>query len=161
MKGDDGIVRRLNDLLTYELTAADQYLFRARVLHDQGLGRLAERFQHEHADEQHHARRLADRILFLEGTPDFATRHGLDTSVEVAAMLRHDLAMEHQVVAGLRDAIALCENRGDYVSRDLLRGLLTDTEEDHVWWLETQLHLIEDLGLANYLQSVTGGPHEG
>lgn len=157
MKGDSAIIEHLNGLLAYEMTAADQYLIHARVYADMGLERLRERVQHEQEEELDHARRLIDRILFLEGTPDMGARQPMNTSRDVPTMLRADLDMELTVVAQLRRMIKVCEEHSDYVTRELLRDLLSDTEEDHVWWLETHLALIDKMGLENYLQSQMGG----
>lgn len=157
MKGDAVIIEQLNQLLAYEMTAADQYLIHARVYADMGLGKLQERVQHEHEEELDHARRIIDRILFLGGTPDMGARGSMNTRYDVPVMLRADLEMELEVVTRLRGLIRLCEERQDYVTREMLRGLLGDTEEDHVWWLETHLALIDKMGLQNYLQSQMGG----
>lgn len=157
MKGDASVIQQLNELLAYEMTAADQYLLHARIYEDMGLHRLRERVQHEHEEELEHARRLIDRILFLEGTPDLGARQAMSTSRHVPEMLQHDLDMERSVVAKIRQMIGVCEERSDYVSRQLLLELLGDTEEDHVWWLETHLGLIDKMGLPNYLQSQMGG----
>jgi len=157
MKGDAAVIEQLNGLLAYEMTAADQYLLHARIYADMGLERLRERVQHEHEEELEHARRIIDRILFLEGTPDLGARVAMSTSREVPKMLRHDLDMELEVVARIRAMIKVCEAHKDYVTRHMLRELLSDTEEDHVWWLETHLALIDKMGLQNYLQSQMGG----
>lgn len=157
MKGDAAVIEQLNGLLAYEMTAADQYLIHARVYADMGLHKLQERVQHEQQEELEHARRLIDRILFLEGTPDLGARATMNTSRDVPEMLRADLAMELEVVSRLRAMIKVCEAHNDYVTRHMLRELLSDTEEDHVWWLETHLALIDKMGLQNYLQSQMGG----
>ncbi len=157
MKGDSEVIEHLNGLLTYEMTAADQYLIHARVYADLGLEALRERVRHEHEEELDHSRRIIDRILFLEGTPDLGARVAMNTSRDVPTMLRHDLDMELEVARRLRAMIALCEERKDYVTRGMLRDLLGDTEEDHVWWLETHLALIDKMGIQNYLQSQMGG----
>lgn len=157
MKGDAVILEQLNQLLAYEMTAADQYLIHARVYADMGLGKLQARVQHEHEEELDHARRIIDRILFLGGTPDMGARGSMNARYDVPTMLRADLEMELDVVTRLRALIRLCEERQDYVTREMLRGLLGDTEEDHVWWLETHLALIDKMGLQNYLQSQMGG----
>jgi len=153
MKGNQQVIDGLNELLALELTAADQYLLNARVFLDLGLGHLHERIQHEHEEELEHATRLIDRILFLEGTPDLGQRAAITVSRDVPTMLKNDLAMEMAVVATIKRLIGLCETAEDYQSRTLLRELLGDTEEDHVYWLERQLGLIDKVGLQNYLQS--------
>lgn len=103
--------------------------------------------------ELQHADALLRRILFLEGAPDVASRAPIKVGKDVVGMLRNDLELEYHVVAELRRVIALCETEGDYVTRDHLQGLLKDTEEDHAYWLEIQLGLIERVGIANYQQS--------
>lgn len=158
MKGNKAVIKALNGLLAYEMTAADQYLLHARMYEDMGLHRLRERIQHEHEEELDHARRLIDRILFLEGSPDLSARKSMSVSRDVPEMLRFDLDMERTVAEDIRHIIALCEAEKDYVTRALLRELLSDTEEDHMWWLETQLGLIDKIGLPNYLQSQMGAP---
>ena len=152
-----GSLDRLNKLLTGELSAADQYLSHARTMEDMGLKALAERISHERTEELEHADKLIRRILFLEGTPDVASRDPLRIGKTVPDMLRNDLTLEYEVVAALKDVIAYCEQVKDYDTRRILLDLLVDTEEDHAHWLEQQLRLIDMLGLQNYLQSGMGG----
>lgn len=156
MKGDPNIVQRLNRLLAGELTAIDQYFLHAEMYRNFGLPRLFERVNHEMEDEREHARALISRILFLEGTPDLATRAALQIGNDVPSMLKNDLAVEISVVQELREAIAACEQARDYVTREILEQMLDDTEEDHAHWLEQQLWLIGQVGLPNYLQSQMG-----
>lgn len=156
MKGDKKIIQRLNQLLAGELTAIDQYFLHAEMYKNFGLHRLFERINHEMEDEREHARALIARILFLEGTPDLATREPLKIGKDVPAMLENDLAMEYSVVKALKDAIAECEAAKDYVTREILEQMLDDTEQDHAHWLEKQLNLIKLTGLPNYLQSQMG-----
>lgn len=151
MKGDPGILSQLNALLTGELTAVDQYLAHSRMYRDWGFQRLFERIDHEMHEEQAHADALIERILFLEGTPDVASRLPLNVGTTVPDMLQNDLDVEYRVVAHLRDVIQACEAAGDFHTREILLGLLRDTEEDHTYWLETQLRLIGQIGLPNYL----------
>lgn len=153
MKGNNTIIAKLNQLLTGELTAADQYFIHSRMYEDWGLSKLYERIDHEMQEELQHADALIKRILFLEGTPDLSKRDGLKVGKDVPGMLASDLEVELSVVQALRDAIALCESEQDYQSREMLEALLKDTEEDHTHWLEQQLGLIEKVGLQNYLQS--------
>lgn len=155
MKGNIKVVKTLNSLLTGEMTAADQYFIHSRMYHDWGLGELYERLKHEQEEELEHASRLVERILFLEGTPDVASRDALKVGKDVPSMLKNDLASELSVVKNLKGAIAICEQEHDYVSRDVLVKLLDDTEEDHTYWLEKQLRLIEMMGIENYIQSKT------
>lgn len=153
MKGNQDVIDMLNSLLTGELSAMDQYFVHARMYEDWGLNELYERIAHESDDEREHAAKLVSRILFLEGTPDVASRDKLTIGSNVEEMLRNDLAYEYKVAAHLKTAIALCESKGDYVSRELLEQLLEETEDDHLYWLEKQLGLIDKVGLQNYLQS--------
>jgi len=157
MKGDKKVIGVLNQLLAGELTAIDQYFIHSEMYRNWGLERLYERIHHEVDDEREHARRLIARILFLEGTPDLATRQPLRVGNDVLQMLNNDLAVELSVVKALRAAIADCEKAQDYVSREILEQLLDDTEEDHAHWLEQQLDLIRMVGLENYVQSQIGG----
>ncbi|MDD3485022.1 bacterioferritin [Azovibrio restrictus] len=156
MKGDKKIIQRLNQLLAGELTAIDQYFIHAEMYKNFGLNRLFERVNHEMEDEREHARALIARILFLEGTPDLATREALKVGKDVPAMLENDLAVEYSVVKALKDVIAECEAAKDYVTREILEQMLDDTEQDHAHWLEQQLGLIKLTGLQNYLQSQMG-----
>lgn len=157
MQGDQGVLDRLNKLLTGELSAADQYLSHARSMEDMGLKALAERISHEREEELEHADKLIRRILFLEGTPDVASRDPIHIGKTVSEMMRNDLNLEYEVVAALKEAIAYCEQVKDYDTRRILLELLVDTEEDHAHWLEQQLGLIDMLGVQNYLQSAMGG----
>lgn len=156
MKGDKKIIQRLNQLLAGELTAIDQYFIHAEMYKNFGLNRLFERVNHEMEDEREHARALIARILFLEGTPDLATREALKVGKDVPTMLENDLAVEYSVVKALKDVIAECEAAKDYVTREILEQMLDDTEQDHAHWLEQQLGLIKLTGLQNYLQSQMG-----
>lgn len=153
MKGDNKVLDHLNALLAGELTAVDQYFTHSRMYDNWGLPKLHERIAHEMTEELDHASRLIARILFLEGTPDLSRRDPLHIGKDVPEMLKNDLALELQVVAHLKDVIAHCEQVRDYQTRELLEALLADTEEDHAWWLEKQLGLIDKVGLQNYLQS--------
>lgn len=153
MKGDNKILSILNDLLTGELTAVDQYLIHGEMYADFGLPHLADVALHESEHERQHARALIQRILFLEGTPDLSKRLPLQVGQTVPAMLKADLAVEYHVVGELKKAIAACEAAQDYVSRDMLVLQLEDTEMDHAYWLEKQIRLIDLVGLTNYQQS--------
>ena len=154
MKGNDKIIEHLNDLLAGELTAIDQYFIHSRMYEDWGYTKLFERIKHEHEEETEHATRLIQRILFLEGTPDLSTRKPeIKLGKTVPKMLKNDLKLEYLVVDHLREVIAACEQEQDFETREILEILLTDTEEDHTYWLEQQLALIDNIGLKNYLQS--------
>lgn len=158
MKGDKKIIDILNELLAGELTAVDQYLIHGEMYADMGLQHLAAKAMHESDHERQHARALIQRILFLEGKPDLSKREGLKIGKSAVDMLKSDLALEYKVVVDLKKAIAACEKAQDYVSRDMLRIQLDDTEVDHAYYLEKQLRLIELTGLENYLQSQMGNP---
>ncbi len=157
MKGNQKVIDTLNTLLTGELSAADQYFIHSRMYQDWGLQKLFERLEHESKEELEHAEKLIERILFLEGKPDVAARDPLRVGDDVPSMLKNDLTLELEVVAALKDAIALCEANKDYQTREILEELLKDTEEDHTYWLEKQLGLIDKIGLQNYLQSQMAG----
>lgn len=156
MKGTTQIIAELNRLLSFELAAMDQYFIHSEMYADWGLTKLHERIAHEFDDEKGHAKKLIERILFLEGRPDMITRHAINIGQDVPAMLKSDLDVEYAVTIALKDVIALCESEKDYVTRDFLVELLDDTEMDHAYWLEKQLGLINKIGLENYLQSQTG-----
>ncbi|CAD5275009.1 bacterioferritin, iron storage and detoxification protein [Alteromonas sp. 38] len=153
MKGNQTIIKGLNELLSYELAAMDQYFIHSQMYLDWGLTKLYERIDHEFDDERGHATKLIERMLFLEGVPDMVTRTGFKVGSDVPEMLESDLRVEYEVDAKLKEVIALCESEKDYVTRDILVVLLDDTERDHAHWLEQQLGLVKRLGLANYLQS--------
>ena len=153
MKGKAQVLEQLYFLLRGELAARDQYFTHSRMYADWGLTKLYERINHEMADETQHAASLIERILFLEGIPDLSQQDGLNIGKTVPEMLRNDLEFEYKVIGDLKNAIAVCEQEQDYQTRDILLKILADTEEDHGYWLEKQLGLIEKIGLQNYLQS--------
>lgn len=155
MKGNKTIIKHLNELLTGELSAADQYFVHHRMYDDWGLSELHERLKHEMEEELEHASWLIERILFLEGTPDVSKRDALNIGKDVPSMLKSDLDFEYAVVKHLKEVIAVCEKERDYVTRQVLVKMLDDTEMDHAYWLEKQLGLIDKMGLENYIQSKT------
>ncbi len=152
MQGNSEIIAELNRLLTGELSAMDIYFVQSRIFENWGYSKLKERLEHEMEDERHHADLLIKRILFLEGVPDVASRTPFSIGGDAKKILEMDLALEHSVATHLNAVMALCEEQSDNGTRKLLDGLLDDTENDHVFWLESQLHLIEETGLQNYLQ---------
>jgi len=156
MKGNQKIIDMLNSLLTNELSAADQYFIHSRMYEDWGLDKLFERIKHESEEELEHATALVQRILFLEGSPDVASREKLNIGTDVPSMLKNDLDVEYDVGNRLKTAITLCETEKDYQTREILEKLLKDTEEDHTYWLEQQLGLIDKTGIENYLQKQMG-----
>ena len=152
MQGHAQIIDCLKELLRGELAARDQYFIHSRQYEDQGFVRLYERLNHEMQEETQHADAILRRILLLGGQPDMRP-HAFTPGHTVPEMLRKDLYTEYAVREHLKDAMALCERHRDYVSRDMLLAQLRDTEEDHAYWLEQQIGLIEKIGLPNYLQS--------
>ena len=154
MQGNPQVIDYFKDLLRGELAARDQYFIHSRIYEDQGFTRLYERLNHEMQEETEHADALLRRILMLGGLPDMRPKE-FTPGTTVPEMLRKDLATEYEVRAALQGGIALCEGARDYVSRDILLTQLRDTEEDHAYWLEKQIGLIDKVGLENYLQSQT------
>ena len=152
MKGDPKVIEHLNQALYNELIAINQYFLHARMLKNWGLQELAEHEYHESIDEMKHADKLSERILFLDGLPNFQNLGKLRIGESPVEIFRADLALEYDALPTLREAIAYCEQAGDYVSRDLFTDIL-ESEEEHIDWLETQLDLVARVGEQNYLQS--------
>jgi bacterioferritin len=150
MKGDPKVIDYLNRALYNELTAINQYFLHAKMLKNWGLKELAEHEYHESIDEMKHADRLAERILFLDGLPNFQALGKLKIGENPREVLGCDLALEYEALPLLREGIAYCESVGDYVSRKLLADIL-ESEEEHIDWIETQLGLMDRLGDQNYL----------
>ncbi|MDJ0878567.1 MAG: bacterioferritin [Halieaceae bacterium] len=152
MKGDPKVIEYLNKVLGNELIAINQYFLHAKMYQDWGLKTLAEHEYHESIDEMKHADQLTERILFLEGLPNFQDLGKLLIGENVEEMLKCDLKLEMMAIPDLRDAVEYCESVRDYGSRDLFAAIL-DSEEEHVDWIETQLSLIDKMGIQNYIQS--------
>lgn len=152
MQGNQAVVDYLNMLLGGELAARDQYFVHSRLYEDWGLPRLYERIDHEMQEEATHADAILKRLLFLGAKPNMRSDE-VQVGQDVVDALKIDLALEYAVRERLAKGIALCEQHGDYVTRDILLAQMKDTEEDHTRWLEQQLGLIEKIGLQNYLQS--------
>ena len=153
MQGNQKVIEQLQKLLESELSAFDQYFIHARMYGDWNLSKLEERISHEAEEEREHAQLLIDRMLFLEAKPDLSKRTPLNIGSNVPEMFKSDLDYERKVADMLRDAISICEQEQDYQTRQILLKLLADTEEDHMYWLEQQLGLIDKMGLENYIQS--------
>jgi bacterioferritin len=155
MKGDRQVIEFLNRVLRNELTAINQYFLHSRMFKDWGLTALADHEFHESVDEMKHADELVERILFLEGLPNMQDIGKLRIGENTREMLACDLALEMDAIPDLREAIQHCEACRDFVSRDLFDSILS-SEEEHVDWLETQLDLIDRVGVENYQQSQMG-----
>jgi len=151
MKGDAKVIELLNETLKNELTAINQYWLHYRMLDNWGVKRLAEYERHESIDEMKHADTLAERILFLDGLPNFQMLGRLRIGETVEEILRADLDLEHEAREQLLGAITHCEEVRDYVSREVFERIL-ESEEEHIDFLETQLDMIERMGLQNYVQ---------
>lgn len=151
MQGHKDIIKKLNELLTAELTSIDSYFVHSRVMKDLGYHKLYEQLHHEMQDEQGHATAIIERILFLEATPDLGQRLPFKVERKVKAMFEADLAFELKVRHLLVEAIDLCLQLKDFGTKEVLEPLLKDTEEDHIDWLETQISLVDELGESLYL----------
>ena len=160
MKGDEKVVEYLNEVLKNELTAINQYWLHYRMLDHWGVKKLAQFERHESIDEMKHADWVAERILFLDGLPNFQLLGRLRIGETVEEVIRADLALEMEALTTLRDAVEHAEKVRDYVSRDLFRRIL-DSEEEHVDTLETQLEMIERMGIQNYVQLNSKAEHDG
>lgn len=155
MQGDTKVVEFLNRVLRNELTAINQYFLHSRMLKNWGVSRLAKHEYEESVDEMKHADRLIERTLFLEGLPNLQDLNKLLIGESVKEVLECDLKLEHEAIPLVREAIACCEQQSDYVTRELLEDIL-EGEEEHVDWLETQLGLIDTMGLENFVQFQSG-----
>ena len=160
MKGDPKVIELLNEALKAELTAINQYWLHYRMLDNWGVHKLAEYERHESIDEMKHADRFAERILFLEGLPNFQMLGRLRIGETVEEILKADLELEYEALPLLKDAIAYCESVRDFISRDLFQHIL-ENEEEHVDTLETQFEMIDRMGIQNYIQLNSKAEDEG
>ena len=150
MKGHDKVIELLNEVLTSELTAINQYYVHAKMCQNWGYERLWKKTYEESIGEMKHADQVIGRVLFLEGLPNLQRLGKVNVGTTVVEQLQLDLEFEKAAVARLNDGIALCRDLGDNGSRDLLQHILED-EEEHIDWLEGQLHAIDEMGIENYL----------
>ena len=156
MQGNPQVIDYFKQLVRGELAARDQYFIHSRIYEDQGFVKLYTRLDHEMQEETQHADALIRRILLLGGLPDMRPKE-FTPGQTVPEMLQKDLDTEYEVREALKQGMALCGSVSDYISRDLLLAQLRDTEEDHAYWLEKQLGLIDKVGLQNYLQTQSEG----
>lgn len=157
MRGDDDVISLLNEQLTSELTAINQYFLHAKMQASWGFTKLAEHTRSESIEEMHHAEWITDRILYLEGLPNYQRLHSVRVGETIPEQFRSDLAIEVEVLDRLRPGIAMCRDKGDINSANLFEKILAD-EEEHIDYLETQLELIDKLGEQLYLSQLVERP---
>ena len=150
VKGDPKVIAVLNQVLKAELTAINQYFLHAEMCENWGYEKLAKHTRKESIEEMVHAEKLMERILYLDGTPNMTDYFKINIGANVKAQFQNDLQVEYDAVKRLNAGVETCVERGDNGSRELLEGILTD-EEEHIDWLEAQLHAISEMGIENYL----------
>jgi bacterioferritin len=150
VKGDPKVIAVLNEVLKAELTAINQYFLHAEMCENWGYEKLANHTRKESIEEMQHAEKLMERILYLDGTPNMSDYFKINIGPNVKAQIENDLQVEYTAVKRLNKGVEICVEKGDNGSRDLLEGILTD-EEEHIDWLEAQLHAISEMGIENYL----------
>lgn len=150
MRGHDDVIEILNEVLTAELTAVNQYFLHAKMMQNWGFERLAAHTRHESIDEMRHADQVTDRVLYFEGVPNYQRYFPLRIGETVPEMLRADLDLEYAAVERLARGIAVATEHADHGTRDLLERILV-AEEEHIDWLETQLDTIRIIGVEHYL----------
>jgi bacterioferritin len=150
VKGDAKVIAVLNEVLKAELTAINQYFLHAEMCENWGYEKLAKHTRAESIEEMQHAEKLMEHILYLDGTPNMSDYFKINIGANVKAQIQNDLNVEYDAVKRLNKGIATCVDAGDNGSRELLEGILTD-EEEHIDWLEAQLHAISEMGIENYL----------
>ena len=150
MKGNQEVIECLKLILTNELTAINQYFLHSRMCKDWGYQKLADKMQEESIDEMKHAREVIDRILFLEGAPNLQKIHPLKVGTTVKKQLENDLLLENQAVKDLKSAIQITQKFSDFASKEFLEKILI-SEEEHIDWIESQLNIINEIGIESYL----------
>jgi len=150
VKGDPKVIAVLNQVLKAELTAINQYFLHAEMCENWGYEKLAKHTRKESIEEMQHAEKLMEHILYLDGTPNMTDYFKINIGQNVKAQIQNDLQVEYDAVKRLNDGIETCVKAGDNGSREILEGILRD-EEEHVDWLEAQLHSISEMGIENYL----------
>lgn len=150
MKGHSHVIEALKGILTNELTAVNQYFLHARMCRNWGYNKIGDKIYAESIDEMKHAKELIDRILFLEGIPNVQKLHALKIGTNVKEQLENDLALESKAIPDLKEAIEICNDVKDHGTREMLEHILV-SEEEHVDWIESQLGIIKEVGIENYL----------
>ena len=151
MKGDSDVIKKLNEILTGELSSVDMYFVQSEMVKNMGYHKIYEHLKHEMEHEQSHASKVIERIIFLQGVADVQTRIPFKVETDIQQMFQQGLDYEMKVKDLLIDTIELCLKKRDYATMEMLEPLLVDTEEDHIDWLETQLSIIKEIGIKNYL----------